>query len=193
MGMLLSSVSADNHHVLCAATNHLPCPQNGEAAAIRKVKVLCYTGVVSFFFSTFKWFFQGRNYSCGFSFWPTFGFAAMKYTWNFDFQMNYVGAGTWRYSLCRGSWAACRGSGPIGWEADWLHTCRGTGRSGSGLQTLGPNVVGQMVFVLPISTIAISDSASTADPSSLPLIGITAGVRNQGTCVGACGDNNWHD
>lgn len=69
------------------------CPQNGEAAAIRKVKVLTWTGLGSFIFSTFKWFFQGTDYACGFNTWPTFGMAALSYTWNFDFQMNYVGAG----------------------------------------------------------------------------------------------------
>jgi hypothetical protein len=63
----------------CANTHHKP--QNGEAAAIRKVKVLSWTGLVSFFFSCFKWFFNGSDYACGFSAWPTFGMAAMKYTW----------------------------------------------------------------------------------------------------------------
>jgi uncharacterized oligopeptide transporter (OPT) family protein len=67
--------------------------QDGASEAIQKVKVLSYTGVVSFAFSVFKWFFQGTDYSCGFAAWPTFGFAAMKYTWNFDWQLNYVGAG----------------------------------------------------------------------------------------------------
>ncbi|GBF88235.1 metal-nicotianamine transporter-like protein [Raphidocelis subcapitata] len=66
---------------------------NGASEAIRKVKVLSFTGLCSFAFSVFKWFFQGTDYGCGFTAWPTFGFAAMKYTWNFDWQLNYVGAG----------------------------------------------------------------------------------------------------
>jgi hypothetical protein len=67
--------------------------QNGASEAIRKVKLLSFTGLCSFAFSVFKWFFQGTDYACGFTAWPTFGFAAMKYTWNFDWQLNYVGAG----------------------------------------------------------------------------------------------------
>jgi hypothetical protein len=58
-----------------------------------KVKLLGITGFFSFLFSMAKWFFQGTDYACGFSAWPTFGFAAMKYTFNFDWQLNYVGAG----------------------------------------------------------------------------------------------------
>ena len=67
--------------------------QNGASEAIRKVKVLSYTGLASLAFSAAKWFFQGADYGCGFTAWPTFGFAAMRYTWNFDWQLNYVGAG----------------------------------------------------------------------------------------------------
>lgn len=74
--------------------------QSGEAAAIRKVKVLSWTGLCSFIFSTFKWFFNGSDYSCGFNTWPTFGMAALKYTWNFDFQLNYVGAGEGGPAFC---------------------------------------------------------------------------------------------
>jgi uncharacterized oligopeptide transporter (OPT) family protein len=66
---------------------------NGASAAIKKVKVLAWTGVCSFLFSLFKWFFQGSDYGCGFGAWPTFGLKAMKYTFNFDWQLNYIGAG----------------------------------------------------------------------------------------------------
>ncbi|KAI8471372.1 MAG: OPT superfamily oligopeptide transporter [Monoraphidium minutum] len=66
---------------------------SGEAAAMFKVKLLSFTGLLSFGFSMAKWFFQGTDYACGFTSWPTFGFAAMKYTFNFDWQLNYVGAG----------------------------------------------------------------------------------------------------
>lgn len=93
---LISAKIAVDELAWSSNTACLPMPlllQNGEAAAIRKVKVLSWTGVGSFIFSTFKWFFQGRDYACGFAAWPTFGMAAMKYTWNFDFQLNYVGAG----------------------------------------------------------------------------------------------------
>lgn len=55
--------------------------------------MLSCVGVGSFAFSCFKWFFTGADYACGFGTWPTFGLAALKYTWNFDWQMNYVGAG----------------------------------------------------------------------------------------------------
>lgn len=93
--MPLLGLTANNQSdVVTLPAHQSPLPlQNGEAAAIRKVKVLSWTGVGSFIFSTFKWFFQGRDYACGFAAWPTFGMAAMKYTWNFDFQLNYVGAG----------------------------------------------------------------------------------------------------
>lgn len=72
--------------------------QDGAVEAMRKVRVLAYTGVCSFIFSLAKWFFQGSDYACGFGVWPTFGMAAMKYTWNFDWQLNYVGAG--RLVIC---------------------------------------------------------------------------------------------
>jgi hypothetical protein len=67
--------------------------QDGAVEALRKVKVLTYTGLASFLFSAFKWVFNGSDYACGFGVWPSFGFAALKYTFNFDWQLNYVGAG----------------------------------------------------------------------------------------------------
>jgi hypothetical protein len=73
--------------------------QNGAVEALRKVKVLAWTGLASFLFSMFKWFFNGADYACGFGVWPSFGFAALKYTFNFDWQLNYVGAGA-----CQSTW-----------------------------------------------------------------------------------------
>jgi hypothetical protein len=70
--------------------------QNGAVEALRKVKVLAWTGLASFLFSAFKWIFNGSDYACGFGVWPSFGFAALKYTFNFDWQLNYVGAGELR-------------------------------------------------------------------------------------------------
>ena len=37
--------------------------------------------------------FQGPSYSCGFASLPTFGKAAAAWTWHFDFQQQYIGAG----------------------------------------------------------------------------------------------------
>lgn len=60
---------------------------------MRKVRVLSWTGVGSFLFSCFKWLVSGHDYGCGFGVWPSFGFKALEYTWNFDWQHNYIGAG----------------------------------------------------------------------------------------------------
>uniref|UniRef100_A0A383W0U8 Uncharacterized protein n=1 Tax=Tetradesmus obliquus TaxID=3088 RepID=A0A383W0U8_TETOB len=65
----------------------------GEADALRKVRVLSWTGAGSFFFSVLKWLVNGSNYECGFGSWPSFGFKAQQYTWFFDWQHNYIGAG----------------------------------------------------------------------------------------------------
>jgi uncharacterized oligopeptide transporter (OPT) family protein len=37
--------------------------------------------------------FQGSTPGCGFANWPTFGLAAAKWTWRFDFQQQYIGSG----------------------------------------------------------------------------------------------------
>lgn len=37
--------------------------------------------------------FQGSAPGCGFANWPTFGLAAAKWTWRFDFQQQYIGSG----------------------------------------------------------------------------------------------------
>jgi hypothetical protein len=68
-------------------------PQSGEAEAMRKVKILSWTGLASFLFSVIKWLLSGLDYGCGFGSWPAFGFKAMKYTWYLDCQQNYIGAG----------------------------------------------------------------------------------------------------
>jgi hypothetical protein len=40
-----------------------PPQKAGESAALRKMKVLMWTSGGSFLFETFKWFFQGSDYS----------------------------------------------------------------------------------------------------------------------------------
>lgn len=75
-----------------------PCLQAGEAEALRKVKILSWTGVASFLFSVVKWILSGADYNCGFGSWPAFGFKAMRYTWFLDFQQNYIGAGKEGYA-----------------------------------------------------------------------------------------------
>lgn len=37
--------------------------------------------------------FQGPDYRCGFAVLPTFGVQALQWTWHFDFQQQYIGAG----------------------------------------------------------------------------------------------------
>lgn len=47
---------------------------------------------ISFLFSGYQWVFN--NPACnGFINFPTFGLQALKYTWNFDFQLPFVGLG----------------------------------------------------------------------------------------------------
>eukprot|EP00775_Hariotina_reticulata_P009952 gene9952-10107_t len=67
--------------------------KSGEQEAMRKVRLLLYTGAASFVFSIFKWILMGTDYGCGFGTWPSFGMKALKYTWNFDWQQNYIGSG----------------------------------------------------------------------------------------------------
>lgn len=73
------------------------CLQKGEADALRKVRLLSWTGISSFVFSAVKWVVSGEDYGCGFGVWPSFGFKALGYTWNFDWQQNYIGAGVQSY------------------------------------------------------------------------------------------------
>lgn len=47
---------------------------------------------ISFLFSGYQWVFN--NPACnGFIRFPTFGLQALSYTWNFDFQLPFVGLG----------------------------------------------------------------------------------------------------
>lgn len=54
--------------------------QTGEASAMRKVRLLTWTGLGSLLFSFIKWLVSGSDYNCGFGVWPSFGFEALKYT-----------------------------------------------------------------------------------------------------------------
>lgn len=68
---------------------------------MRKVKILCWTGLGSFVFSVIKWVVSGTDYACGFGSWPAFGFKAMRYTWYMSFSQNYIGAGApWGCCCC---------------------------------------------------------------------------------------------
>ena len=61
-----------------------------------QVKTLGYWGCTSFLFSFFKWFFAATSttgLSCGFDAWPSLGFKALNYTWQFDFELTYIGVG----------------------------------------------------------------------------------------------------
>lgn len=49
--------------------------------------------ITCYFVISFRRVFQGPSYSCGFSSLPTFGKAAAAWTWRFDFQQQYIGAG----------------------------------------------------------------------------------------------------
>jgi hypothetical protein len=52
------------------------------------------SGISSFGFSFFKWFFSATGTSCGsWEGFPTFGLKALKWTWNYDFSLTYIGVG----------------------------------------------------------------------------------------------------
>ena len=56
--------------------------------------MLLYTGASSFAFSMFKWFFSGKGTNCGgWGGFPTFGLQALKWTWQFDWSLTYMGVG----------------------------------------------------------------------------------------------------
>ena len=60
------------------------------------MKTLGYWGCTSFLFSFFKWFFAAESttgLSCGFDAWPSLGIKALGYTWQFDFELTYIGVG----------------------------------------------------------------------------------------------------
>ncbi|KAJ6307889.1 hypothetical protein OIU76_017635 [Salix suchowensis] len=48
---------------------------------------------ISFLWAFFQWFFTGKDGSCGFSHFPTFGMKAWKHTFFFDFSTTLVGSG----------------------------------------------------------------------------------------------------
>ncbi|KAK9831441.1 hypothetical protein WJX81_005019 [Elliptochloris bilobata] len=69
--------------------------KGSQRRAVRQVKTIWYTGIVSFLWSCVRWNF-GRDDvpGCGgFELMPTFGRAALRQTMNFDWQLNYVGVG----------------------------------------------------------------------------------------------------
>ncbi len=56
--------------------------------------MLLYTGASSFVFSMFKWFFSAEGTNCGgWGKFPTFGLKALKWTWQFDWSLTYMGVG----------------------------------------------------------------------------------------------------
>lgn len=60
------------------------------------MKELGKWGVGSFCWSLFNWFFsstEGPNCSGGFGQFPSFGLQALKWHWNFDFGLIYIGVG----------------------------------------------------------------------------------------------------
>ncbi|XP_044966348.1 probable metal-nicotianamine transporter YSL5 isoform X1 [Hordeum vulgare subsp. vulgare] len=59
----------------------------------KKVRCLVKYMSLSFAWSFFKWFFSGVGDSCGFDNFPTFGVAAFKNTFYFNFNPSYVGYG----------------------------------------------------------------------------------------------------
>jgi len=68
----------------------------GEADAAKQVTVLGRWGIVSLAWAGFKWFFSseaGPACSGGFDRFPSLGLAALRWKWNFDFQLTYIGVG----------------------------------------------------------------------------------------------------
>ncbi|KAL6561190.1 putative metal-nicotianamine transporter ysl7 [Orobanche minor] len=64
----------------------------GAKLAKQQVWVLFKSFVVSFLWACFQWFFAAAD-GCGFSSFPTFGLAAFKKRFYFDFSATYVGVG----------------------------------------------------------------------------------------------------
>ncbi len=55
---------------------------------------LLWSGGSSFFFSMFKWFFSASGANCnGWDKFPTFGLKALKWTWQYDWSLTYIGVG----------------------------------------------------------------------------------------------------
>lgn len=71
----------------------------GSTLAIKQIKVMGFWFALSFAWALFMWFFSatstadGKNCSGGFGSFPTFGLTAYAWTWYFDFNLSYVGAG----------------------------------------------------------------------------------------------------
>uniref|UniRef100_A0A0A8YIS7 Uncharacterized protein n=1 Tax=Arundo donax TaxID=35708 RepID=A0A0A8YIS7_ARUDO len=65
---------------------------HGDAISKKQVDGFTKCFAVSFFWSSFKWFYSGGD-DCGFSQLPVFGLRAWKQTFFFDFGLTYVGAG----------------------------------------------------------------------------------------------------
>ncbi|CAM8896491.1 unnamed protein product [Rhodiola kirilowii] len=68
--------------------------KKGDKMAKKQVRGFVQFFSTSFIWGFFQWFFSGSSGSnCGFSSFPTFGLAAWKQTFYFDFSATYIGAG----------------------------------------------------------------------------------------------------
>ena len=75
------------------------CAADDECAV--QMATLLWSGGCSFFFSMFKWFVSAEGDNCsGWDRYPTFGLKALKWTWQYDWSMTYVGVGA-LHALCR--------------------------------------------------------------------------------------------
>ena len=55
---------------------------------------LLWAGGSSFVFSMFKWFFSAPGEKCGgWDQFPTFGLKALKWKWQYDWSLTYIGVG----------------------------------------------------------------------------------------------------
>ncbi|KAG0476064.1 hypothetical protein HPP92_012513 [Vanilla planifolia] len=64
----------------------------GNQMARKQLRGFTQFFTLSFLWSFFQWFFSGGE-ACGFAHFPTFGLAAYRNTFFFDFSLTYVGAG----------------------------------------------------------------------------------------------------
>ena len=66
---------------------------------------LLWAGGGSFVFSMFKWFFSAPGEKCGgWDQFPTFGLKALKWKWQYDWSLTYIGVGKPRWlplSICK--------------------------------------------------------------------------------------------
>lgn len=70
------------------------------SASLRTMQMatLVWSGCGSFLFSMFKWFFSASGANCnGWDKFPTFGLKALKWTWQYDWSLTYIGVGA---ALC---------------------------------------------------------------------------------------------